>query len=338
MVSLDILHGHDQVGYTRRVMILFLHGPDTYRSRQRLSVLKKAFQQKYDPSGQSIVTLDGATLTVEAFRQALQTAGLFTKRRLVIIEELIGHTAKRNNAEAISGALLELRMPPEYVLIFWEGAPGPKDNPKLHKQLEKSADKVEAFPLLTGAKLVQWIQATVRELGSKIDPQAVDVLTRVVNNDLWRMRHELEKLTALAADRPITADDIGTLVVQPDADAKVYELTDALLSRNIGRAAQLLDLLLHNDVHPLALIQVIARQLTQLVSVQEVMRDAPNPATVARRLDLKPFVAQRAVGQAKRFTADELISLHDRLVQLDLKMKTTRLDPRALLLDYLLRT
>jgi DNA polymerase-3 subunit delta len=313
-------------------MILFLHGPDTYRSRQRLHALTKAFRAKYDPDGRGVVQLDGESLTVEEFRKAVTTAGLFSARRLITVDSLLGRNKKTTVADGVLEALKAKSVPDEYVVIFWESELSKKAS-KLQSFLEKG--KAEAFPALTGAELRRWITKELQQRGGSIDGPALERLASAVGPDLWRLSNEISKLIAYAGDRSISASDVDLLVDLP-VDSRMFAFTDALGSRNARAALRELRHLRLDGFHPLALIQIMARQLSLLHRVQAVAQDSKHPATIAKRLKLHPFVAQKSLAQAEKFSEAELLERLEKLLELDGKLKSSRLEPDALLEGFVL--
>ncbi|MBU1890548.1 hypothetical protein KJ782_03620, partial [Patescibacteria group bacterium] len=85
-------------------MILLLHGPNTFLSRQRLRKLIEGFKKKYDPRGFNIVRLSGSTLTLEDFNKAAATHGFLSKKRMLIIENL-GQNKNKTLLDTVRDAL-----------------------------------------------------------------------------------------------------------------------------------------------------------------------------------------------------------------------------------------
>lgn len=314
-------------------MILYLHGPDTYRSRERLRRLTGAFRSKYDPEGQGVTAVEGETLTVEAFRKAVSTAGLFSKRRLIIIDGLLTRGKRSTVADGVLEVLESGAVPDDYVVIFWEADLPAKAASALGKYLGKK--KAEIFPLLTGTALRRWVNNEVVGRGGRVQGPAAELLISAAGSDLWRLSGEIEKLVAYAAEREITADDVAALVFSP-TESRIFSFTDALAARNQAAALRELGRLLDDGTHPLALVQLIANQIRTLLLVEEAARDSHHPATVAKRLQIHPFVAQKALVVLPKFRPDDLRQIFDRLVQLDRKLKSSHRDPAALLEGFVI--
>ncbi|MGB9680832.1 MAG: DNA polymerase III subunit delta, partial [Minisyncoccia bacterium] len=181
-------------------MVIFLYGPDTYRSRQKLKELKRKFIQKRDKQGLNIVNLAADDLNIDLFRRSVLSAGLFTGRRLIIIENFFQKKKEdKNLIQEIVNYLKRIRKDEDNVIIFWDGEIIESD---LSIELKEIFDLLisqkycQEFPLLKDDELVYWIQKEVIKRGGKIQPQAVYFLVREIGPDLWRLSNEINKLLA----------------------------------------------------------------------------------------------------------------------------------------------
>lgn len=93
--------------------MIILHGENTVLSRKNLELLKT--QRK----NQEVITFDGAKLTLEELKQALEAKSLFGLGKLVILENLLSLRKKSKEADSILGYLKD--EPQETNLILWEG-------------------------------------------------------------------------------------------------------------------------------------------------------------------------------------------------------------------------
>lgn len=319
-------------------MHIFLHGPDTYRSKRRLKHLVEAFKQKYDPSGLNVARFNGADFDLEAFRRSAGAAGFLASRRFVAVEGLFGTNPTKGVQEDLV-AFLGQHEKGENIIVVVEddlgdtrprkkGRSSRGSGPLLHWLLEHS--KVETFEALIGESLNRWIRDEVKRQGGRIDPPAVLELAGLVGSDLWQMSGEIAKLVAHAEGKPIRAESVRELV-RGHFDENIFHLTDALAERDERRSLELLQEQLQSGSHPLYLLTMLARQFRILFLVKEVMLAEQHPATVATRLKLHPFVAQKAIREAKRFERDELVAIFSYLLDLDVKLKTSQGDPLTML-------
>jgi len=316
-------------------MIIFLHGPDTYRSRQRLKFYEEGFKKKYDPSGLNVVRLDGETLTTEEFRKSVGQVGFLAKKRFVVVENLI-HKNKNKKIQEEIIEYLDNEWSDDNVLVFLEDEAekvvrGKKGQKEAAKPLlaRLTQEKSEEFTLLSGEKLNKWIREEVKKRGGKIANPAVLELASLVGSDLWNMVSEIEKLINYKTKGLITADDIKSMV-KAKFDENIFHLTDALAAKNAKLSFQLLHDQIASGAHELYVLTMLVRQFRILLQVREILDKESNYYAIASRLGLHPFVAQKAIRDARKFSLEELKNIYQQLLEIDIKIKTTQEDPRLL--------
>lgn len=328
-------------------MLMFLHGPDTYRSRQRLHQLKEGFTKKYDPSGTSTAVLDGSKVTFDMFRRTVMASGFLAPKRLIIVDGLIGGSKKTELQKQIVEFLDSDEWNDKNVLIFWEGdvatATRPKKRPAKSSATKKSSPRttkpllarlmsehhVEVFPLLSPAEIGTWIRQEVKRQGGAIQPAALELLVADVGPDLWRLTQEIAKLVGLRARGEITAKDVREMVAPP-YDDNIFHLTDVLADKNLKDSLRIFGELLASGMHELYILTMLIRQFRILTQVRDIITTEPHPATVASRLHLHPYVAQRSISQAKKFTPEQLTQIYRELVNIDASLKTSQQGARVL--------
>src|SRR3989344_1210892 len=258
-------------------MIIFLHGPDTFRSRQKLKELKEKFLKDVDPAGLNLESLNGAELEIPDFERAVSTQPFLAKKRLVIIEDLIS----KNKGQKIQKEILEsldkngLK---DTVIIFWESG---LDGKKVKKQRSKISAKrsnllfnrlrkeklAQEFNLLDEAGVYRFTAEEFGKRGGKIGRQALSLLVDLVGNDLWQMNSEIGKLLAFAKNGEITVSDVENLV-KTKLDEDIFKLTDALGQKNKSRALKLIADQLKSGTMPTELLSKITWQFKNLLLVK----------------------------------------------------------------------
>jgi DNA polymerase-3 subunit delta len=318
-------------------MIIFLYGPDTYRSRQKLKFYREGFKKKYDPSGLNIEILDGEKLTFEIFRQKQGSQGLLSKKRLVIVENLISKNKSSKVQTQISDYLKETVLSADQILIFWEGDLGEKrkkgkrvkaaGGTLLDYLLEKA--KAEEYLLLSGFKLTAWVEEEIVKRKGRIAAEARELLIGLVGNDLWLMVNELEKLINYKDGKMITKEDVSEFV-KAGFDTDIFRLSDALAERKLKSALKLIHDQIESGENELYLLTMLTRQFRILLMVKDAGREESNHYAVASRLGLHPFVCQKALQQVKNFRLAELKDIYQKLMEIDFKIKTGQAEAKVL--------
>jgi len=320
-----------------------LHGEDELSRSEALDKIKAKMG---DPSMVSLNTthLDGKKLSMSELRHACETIPFMTKRRLIIVEDLLVHIASRAGrgegvaSKAFSKELLEYlpTLPESSALVFLESTSLGSKNVFL-SLAGKVKDKGYAheYPLLSGGRLTDWIQKRVRRKGAQIEIAAARDLATHVGKGLRVMDQELEKLTTYVGhDGIITTREVH-LLVSPTWEATIFQMVDALGERRTRRALQFLHRLLDYHEPPLRILAMITRQFRMIMQYRQLRDEGRSTGQIQEIAGIRPrFVMDKVSRQAGNFSQPQLGDIYHRLLEVDQKIKTGRMDP-VLALDLL---
>jgi len=174
-----------------------------------------------------------ADLDAEAFHALVNTPPMLADRRAVVLRgvDQIGKRKSKLRDELVR----YLGAPnPTTVLVLVSGA-GEDPDPEVVRRATSVA-----LAALEPERVPRWVAHYATKLELKLEPDAVDLLIAAVGNDLSALARELEKLAALAGDRPATAADVSALVGVRRGET-VHDLVDATLERRAAQAAPLVE-------------------------------------------------------------------------------------------------
>lgn len=310
--------------------VVLLTGEDSFRSRRKLAAICRRFREEHDPDGLSVTSVSGSAPLTD-LRGALRTPSFFGAKRMVIVEELLSARKKKDETEAV--AALVSGIPADTSLVIWEPR-GKEDLVKnqLYQKICAATEFVEDFAPLEGSQLEQFLAKELAELGGTARPGTIRRLAEIIGSDLWRAVRELQKLTAFARGRAITADDVDALV-RDETTEGIFAFTDALGVSAPGRALSLLHAELEAGNEPEYVFALLVRQARLLLMSVEAAGNGLS-AELPRILGVPPFVARKMREQARQFSAPAARSLYGRLLAFDREIKTGRLGP-VLALDRL---
>jgi DNA polymerase-3 subunit delta len=198
--------------------------------------------------------------------------------------------------------------------------------------------------------------------GKSLSPSALSELAKKTGFDIQASMEELEKLITYSGDRGlIDENDIKALTGRKKEDS-VFELTSALVERDPEKALLTLRNLLDQGVHHLMILTMIVREIRFLLQGKIILKsevissfrpgmDYPRfqkdvypsikdmTAGGAKKkgwlFGQHPYVIYNALRNSRRFSYDELVGYMNRLVDVDLALKTTGMRPK-LVLEHLL--
>lgn len=322
-------------------MIIFLYGPDTYRSKQKLSALKQKFISQKDKQGLSTSTLDANSLTVDTLRKTVLSSGLFAEKRLTIIEGLLKNDLNARLNEQFDAVIKEtvhiIKKIKDNILVFWDEEIKQTKLTKAQKQLYNALKKTkyaQCFELLKPAQTKAWIKKEIEKNELKIEQTAINLLFDIYANNLWKLRNELDKLTAAQQSKRsiIRKNDVERIVI-PKIEQSIWQLIDALGQKNKTLAAKLLSDQFRSGTNIDYLISMLVYQYRIIFRIKSYIKTNKgfNPYYLAKKLSLHPFVCQKGLLQQNNYTLEELKKIYHQLLTIDLLRKTRSIDPEILL-------
>ena len=324
-------------------MFYILHGEDEFSRSEALDKIKAKMG---DPSMVNLNTthLDGKKVSLSELRHACETIPFMTKRRLIIVEDLLVHIASRagrgegGGGKALSKELLEYlpTLPASSALVFLESTSLSSKNNFL-SLARKIKDKGYAceYPILSSDRLTDWIVKRVRQKGARIEAEAARELATHVGRGLRVMDQELEKLTTYVGHDGIVTTREVHLLVSPTWEANIFHMVDALGERRTRRALQLLHRLLDYQEPPLRILAMITRQFRMIMQYRQLRDEGRSTEQIQEIAGIhQRFIIDKLSRQAGNFSLPQLRDIYRRLLEVDQQIKTGRMDP-ILALDLL---
>ncbi len=317
-------------------MLIFVYGDDGVRAKQKLFEFTSRFQEKFDPSGMNFVEFPAPGSSEIPFAEvltAVQSAPFLSEKRMVVIRGLMDGLKKddaRQWAEGLS------RTPSSSIVVLVDVAPkATVEKHELFKQLQGQAE-VHAYAeeKREGAALKKWLIDEARKKGATLAIDVAEELARRFPDDTWRLANELDKLASYAGSGLITMDTLNLLSAR-SSSSNIFAFVDAVSQRDGKKALQLLAEERAAGSADLYLLAMLARQVRILLQIQAALAEDPSSErTLPKRLGLHPYVAQKSLTQAKRFTLRQLVRLHGLVARFDREAKRGGIDP-ALAVDRL---
>lgn len=170
-------------------------------------------------------------------------------------------------------------------------------------------------------KLVEWVNAYVKNSGYGITPKAAMLLAEFLGNDLGRIVNELEKLHILVEKGTVINEIHVEENIGISKDYNVFELVNAVAVRDVSKANKIVDYFNHNPkAGPLIVVvsNLFAHfsKLMRIHFLENKSRDA-----IANALKVHPFVAGELLNSSKIYNPKKLAANIAILHEYDLKSK-----------------
>ncbi len=311
-------------------MIIFLYGADTYRLHAQLHKMQDKFIQDRDPSGMNVVTLDLSQSDAQN-KELLLAAPFLAQKRMVIVPRLF-EQASKILFEWFEQQHTMLALREDTVFVLWTELEKVKKAQSALFDVLRTQKFAQQFELPSGAQLKTWIKKLVGEYGGTIEPGAVTRIADALADDSWKLANRLHQLVMYCADRAITIKDVDIFVEAKTEDA-IFALMDAITQKDRSRALQLLESQWRYGAEPMQVFGMLVRQYRILLDLHSAQQEHPNenPADLAKKLGLHPFVVKKTLPLLGRYRKVELINGERILLVMDRKIKTGAASMRELL-------
>jgi DNA polymerase-3 subunit delta len=174
--------------------------------------------------------------------------------------------------------------------------------------------------------LCKWVGTALHKENIRITMEAINSLVDRTEGNMRVLSNEIQKIVLYCAGsgiQEITLNELEAICI-PDIRGSIFQMTDAIGTRNTGRALTVLDTLISMK-EPVPKIRfMLSRHLRQLICAKELSTSE----RIMSELKVVPFVARNLSSQAKYFKMEELVELYEACALSDFSVKTGRIDDR----------
>lgn len=302
-------------------MIIFLHGEDSYRSRQKLKEIINQYKH-LKKSVLNLLSLDAKEIEFTDFYDHLKISPMFAENKLVVLKNIF---SEKKFQEDFLAHLENINSLKDIIVVYEKEVVDQRL--KLFRELTRQC-KSQEFQLLEGKKAKDFIVKEFERNHAKITLDATTTFLTYVGNDLWRASSEMKKLINFKQGEVIKKEDVA-LLVAPKIEADIFKTIDALAQKNKKEAFLLIKKHLDNGESPLYILSMIAYQFRNLMMVKELSERGLMYASIVKKSGLHPFVVKKNYFWANRFSREELRSIYYRIFETDSNIKSGNIEPET---------
>lgn len=263
----------------------------------------------------------------DAIIAACETLPFLADKRLVIVRE---HPALLDRAEADERLITYIPQVPESAVLVFLCRGKADARKKLYNAFKKRGGVVSFAPL-TEQELNAWIIKTFAALGKSADPATASLLAFTVGTDTSLLHQEIEKLAALAGERDtVTQEDVRSVAVR-SVECTVFEMVDAVVAGQQGKAFALLRDMLSTGSDRLGILAMLLRQYRLMQHIKIMQFDKLSPSDIRQRLGMPSFAADRCIRQAQGYTGGQVKQAVQLCLDTEYRVKSGQLNQEGAL-------
>lgn len=185
---------------------------------------------------------------------------------------------------------------------------------------------VELKPLYDN-QVPQWIQGEVKRRGLQISHAASLLLHAYVGNNLQAICNEIDKLQLnLNGKTSIDEQDIQD-IVGLSRKFTVFNLNDAIGNRDLPRALTILNKMLQSGESPTGILAMITRHFNTILKIKGALQARKPQNEIVALTGLRPYFITKTRPMAEKYSFDKLQDVFQLLLQTELKLKTSKMQP-----------
>jgi len=312
---MDALTFLDKNGKVRRQAYYVLSGDEDFLKRRVLAVLTPLVLGDADPE-YALTTFQGDKSDFSTIRNELDSASVFSDRRLVVIDQADPFVTKfRPQLEAY------VADPSEAGVLILDVKSFPATT-KLAKAVPDAAHIVCKAPVEYRLPLwsVDWCQSQYEK---KLTTPAAQMLVELVGPAMGVIDQELQKLKEYVGDRPvIDVADVDELTGR-SRGANVFKIMDAVGDGKPAAALKILTELFEEGEAPIAVLGALGSQLRRLAKAARLNKQGMNLEEAMTKAGVAtwPQARESARKQMRHLGRNRLERLFDWLLETDSGLK-----------------
>ncbi len=304
--------------------------------RAARKLIEKSSGEGFPEFNRGIFTNDS---DIEGILAAVEALPFMAEHKCAAVSDFDPESKSSEDLERLLSLMEDL--PDTATLVFWYPTLDiPAKRSSKWKKFLDAAGKVGHtvdFPRLGSADLRRLIKKEAERQGCELTPKSWEKLFGYVGSDLHTLRSETEKLCAYALGQGLTeiTPDMVDELTPKSTETTVFIMVRALTSGRYEEAYRQLDLLFYRGDEPIAILGAMAASYIDMYRVKAALESGLTgaaPAEYAPEYKGRgSFRLQNAERSSKKLTLLGLRKCLDLLLEADLSLKGSRLEPRLVL-------
>ena len=180
--------------------------------------------------------------------------------------------------------------------------------------------------------LLNWIEKEFKKYGVQIDKFVLRKIADSIGSNLWLLSNEIKKISSYRGKGTVSEKDID-LFIKPKIEVGVFQVIDAIASKNKKRALSLTHKYLESGEPALMLFSMIRFQFKNILAAKDLRGGSIDK--LRKEAGISFFPAKKALMLSREFSLEELKKIYWNLFQIDLDIKTGKID-QTVALDLLI--
>ena len=292
-------------------MIYLLYG------EERMRVLETQYELAASFLGDTslIDSFEGPVTALEIISAASAMSFFSDKRFILIKDSKLFQQGQKDETDKFANFVPEIL---ENTVICFSEINVDKRN-RLYKTVEKYGQVIECTTLSPN-ELSKWAKSIFEKHGKTISQKTLTLFIRYTGSSMSVINQEAMKLIAYA-ESEIKESDIKVLV-NPTLETNIFGMLKSFGTGQTAIALKQYRELLQKKEEPLHILYMIIRQFRHMLLCKLAQEKNLSQTEMTRLFGLSNYIINESISLARKYTADELIKILEKLQALDYDIKT----------------
>ncbi len=307
-------------------MNYLLYGEENYQLEKELDKIIK----KHGLDSINIVRYDYTIDSLSKIIEDAETVSFFTDSKGIIVDNAILFNRGKGTEEEVNRILPYLKSPnPSTILVFLNHNASVDSTKKITKAIKEFGVLKE----LSTSNLLSEVEELFE--GYKIEKVSLRLFQERVGEDLSILKEEAEKLKLYKyEEKTITKEDILSLTTVT-IDTDIFKFIDSIIQKEKGKALTMYQEMIKDGEEPIKMIALLASKFRLMYQAMELTRLGLSQQDIASTLGVHIYPVKLAIQTGLKYKTSILLSYMKKLAELDIQIKTGKIEP-VLALELLL--
>ena len=298
-------------------MNYLLYGTEPFLIEQELKKIIK----KHKIEDISITKYDLSIDSLKAILDDSMTVSLFEENKMIVVNNSNIFNRGKND-DNIDLLVQYLSNPnPSTIIVFIN----PNSTIDSTKKISKLIKEKGVIKELNSSNSTEVIKDICK--GYKIDRESINLLIDRVGNNISIIENELRKLMIYKLeDKVITKEDIIDLTTV-NIDTDIFKFIDYIIQKEKDMAMKIYAEMIKQGEEPIKIIALLASKFRLMYQATELTRSGCSQQDISNTLGVHIYPVKLAIQSGLRYNSKLLLKYLDKLADLDISIKTGKVEP-----------
>ncbi len=288
-------------------------------------LLEKEEQKILAKEGIEEVSISRYDYTVDSLSTILEdarTISFFTEKKAVIVENANFFNRGKGTEEECKKILSYLKEPNQSTICIFINHNESVDNTK---SITKTIKQLGVLKELATTNLLSEIEKMFQ--GYKIEKSTIRLFQERVGEDLTILEEEANKLKLYCYEELTITDDDVLKLTSLTIDTDIYRFMDFIIQKEKTKAMTMYYEIIKNGEKPVEMLPRLASKIRLMYQSCELTRQGYSQQDISTTLGAHSYAVKLSIQAGLKYPAKVLLTYLNRLADLDIQIKTGKIDP-----------